>query len=226
MVRTSPTNVTPTSLLSVTALDALFARAEFVLSAAKTTQLPRDEQPEVAFVGRSNAGKSSALNALCNRRGLARVSKAPGRTQLINLFALPEAGRLVDLPGYGFAAVPEPMRRSWRSLVGGYVAERLNLRGLILLSDVRHPLQPLDSQMLDWAAAAGRPVHILLTKCDKLGRGATQTAVLQARRSLADRAEVSLQAFSAVDGTGVEAAREQVALWLGLELVPAQAPGE
>lgn len=186
----------------------------FLRSAAKLGQLPQDDVPEIAFAGRSNAGKSSALNTLCDFRALARVSKTPGRTQLLNLFALGEQARLVDLPGYGFARVPEAVRRDWGYLVGGYIAERENLRGLVVLMDVRHPLTPLDEQMLGWARAHGRPVHILLTKADKLGRGAGAASLAKVRRALSGQPAVTAQLFSALQKTGVNEARAAIADWI------------
>lgn len=191
--------------------------ARFLQSAARLTQLPADDASEVAFVGRSNAGKSSALNCLCEQRALARVSRTPGRTQLINLFGLAQPGRLVDLPGYGYAKAPPEARRNWEALVGRYVADRPNLAGLILLMDVRHPLQPLDWQMLDWARAYARPVHILLTKADKLGRGAGQRALKGLVAEL--QTEVSpatAQLFSAPGKQGVEGALGVIGGWLGI----------
>ncbi|MDE2150073.1 MAG: YihA family ribosome biogenesis GTP-binding protein [Gammaproteobacteria bacterium] len=191
------------------------AQARFLLSAARLAQLPDDPAAEVAFVGRSNAGKSSALNALCAQKSLARVSKTPGRTQLINLFALPGGERLVDLPGYGYAAVPEPLRRSWRALAGGYVERRATLRGLVLLMDVRHPLTPLDRQLLTLAGTAGRPVLALLTKADKLGRGA-RAATLRAVGAELDPAAATVGLFSVPEGLGQAAARNWIAARLGL----------
>lgn len=187
------------------------------MSAARLTQLPQDEVVEIAFAGRSNAGKSSALNQLCGIRALARVSKTPGRTQLINLFELQASARLVDLPGYGFAQVPEAIRRQWGALVGGYIETRPNLCGLVVMMDVRHPLTPLDQQMLDWAQSHGRPAHILLTKSDKLGRGAAGNALAAVRKTLAPRGDsVSVQLFSSLSGVGVDEARTAVADRLGL----------
>ncbi|TAM10625.1 MAG: YihA family ribosome biogenesis GTP-binding protein [Nevskiaceae bacterium] len=187
----------------------------FLRSAAKLAQLPPDAIPEVAFAGRSNAGKSSALNRLCDQRGLARVSNTPGRTQLINLFALTDETRLVDLPGYGFAKAPPDTRRTWEALVGQYVAQRRNLIGLVVLMDVRRPLQPLDVQMLEWAHAHVRPVHILLTKADKLSRSAALRALENTRNSLAARpGEASAQLFSSLSGQGLEQARDQIDAWL------------
>ncbi len=194
-----------------------FVAARFLISGAKLAQLPRDDVAEAAFVGRSNAGKSSALNALCQKRALARVSKTPGRTQLINLFDVGETARLVDLPGYGFAQVPVATRNAWGELVGGFIERRLNLRGLVIVMDVRHPLTELDQQMLKWCAARALPGHILLTKADKLGYGAGQATLSKVRKELDGlQAPFTVQLFSAHAGTGVEAARDVLSAWLGL----------
>jgi GTP-binding protein len=185
-----------------------FAQSRFVMSAASLTQLPEDEAPEVAFAGRSNAGKSSALNLLCGQRALARVSKTPGRTQLINLFEVAGLGRLADLPGYGFAAVPLQIKRDWGRLISGYVEKRPNLRGLMVIMDARHPLTDLDRQMLGWATARGLPTHILLSKADKLGFGAARNTLQATRRELADGGSVQL--FSAVSKQGLDEAIERL----------------
>jgi GTP-binding protein len=196
-----------------------FVRAQFLMSAAEGHQLPRDDAPEVAFAGRSNAGKSSALNALCGLRQLARVSKTPGRTQLINLFDLPgepfNSARLVDLPGYGYAKVPEPMRQHWRRLVGGYVGNRPNLRGVVVVMDIRHPLTDIDRQMLEWAQAHQRSVHILLTKADKLAFGVAKQTLLKVQAELKNQASVQL--FSASAKQGVDEAREAVTRLFGID---------
>lgn len=186
-----------------------FAHAQFRMSCAKLEQLPADGLPELAFVGRSNAGKSSALNTLCQQKSLARVSRTPGRTQLINLFELRGGqARLVDLPGYGFAAVPMAIKRDWGRLIGGYLEHRDCLRGLVVIMDSRHPLTALDEQMLDWAAAGGRPCHVLLTKCDKLSRGAASATLLQVRKALGSRGPgFSAQLFSSLTLIGVDEAR-------------------
>ena len=209
-----------------TALPNPLIQARFLLSAAQLRQLPADEAAEVAIVGRSNAGKSSALNALCGMKRLARVSKTPGRTQLLNLFDLPGGGRLVDLPGYGFADVPDAVRRRWGELVGGYVAKRANLRGLVVVMDIRHPLTELDQQMLGWSQAQQLPTHILLTKADKLGYGASKNTLLGVRQRLQQLGSLaSVQLFSAHANTGLDEARERVAGWLGMraaEAVPAE----
>lgn len=193
-----------------------FAHTQFLMSCAKLEQLPADALPELAFVGRSNAGKSSALNTLCQQKTLARVSRTPGRTQLINLFTLRGgAARLVDLPGYGYAAVPDAMRRDWGKLIGGYLQTRDSLRQLVVVMDSRHPLTELDEQMLDWASAAGRPCHVLLTKSDKLSRGVASATLLQVRRALAGRgATFTAQLFSSHSGIGAEEARQVLATTL------------
>lgn len=188
-----------------------FIKAEFLRSCARHEQLPAEPGREIAFAGRSNAGKSSALNRLCQRRKLARTSKTPGRTQLLNLFSVP-GGHLVDLPGYGYANVPEKVRREWGALVGGYIAERDNLVGIALIMDIRHPLTPHDEQMLLWAEAAGRRVHVLLTKADKLSYGKARNVQLGVQRELGDSA--TSQVFSAMSGLGVEDAQATLGAWL------------
>jgi GTP-binding protein len=195
---------------------SLLQRAEFETSAAATVGFPADDGIEVAFAGRSNAGKSSALNALTNRKSLARTSKTPGRTQLINFFMLDPQRRLVDLPGYGFAKVPDRVRESWRVLMESYLGERRALGGLVVVMDIRHPLTDFDQQMLTWAEAAQLPVLILLTKADKLSRGKASSEVLKVRKALGDAATV--QAFSATKRIGIAEAREWVERLLGGEV--------
>lgn len=180
-----------------------YRKAAFSTSAAKLAQCPDDEGWEVAFAGRSNAGKSSAINSLTNNKKLAKTSKTPGRTQLINFFELSDSQRLVDLPGYGFAKVPKAVKVEWVKQLENYLAKRQCLRGMILLMDVRHPLQPFDQQMLDWALAAYMPVHILLTKADKLKRGPASSTLLKVQSQLkAHQDLVSVQLFSALKHTG------------------------
>lgn len=186
-----------------------FVGAHFLLSCARLDQLPQDDTPEVAFVGRSNAGKSSALNRLCGHNALARVSKTPGRTQLINLFVVTD-GRLADLPGYGYAKVSHAQRQAWDRLIGGYMERRTNLRGLVLIMDVRHPLTPFDQQMLLWAVNRELECHVLLTKADKLGFGAAKSTLLGVRRAMPQSAGLTAQLFSAQDGMGQEAFRLRV----------------
>jgi len=196
----------------------LLRRAQFRTSVAKTAQLPPDRGTEVAFVGRSNSGKSSVLNTLTDHRGLARVSKTPGRTRLINYFDLDDDHALVDLPGYGYAAVDSGTRAGWEQLLGDYLRERRALRGVVLIMDCRHPLSLQDETLLDFCAAAGRPVHVLLNKADKLAHGAQIQTLQRVRRLLADRNhDFSVQLFSATRKSGVEEARAVVARWLELE---------
>lgn len=180
-----------------------YRSAQFLTSAAKLSQCPPDTGWEVAFAGRSNAGKSSAINSLTNNSKLAKTSKTPGRTQLINFFELSDQQRLVDLPGYGYAKVPLAVKREWTMQLEKYLQNRQCLRGLVLLMDIRHPLQPFDQQMLNWALQALMPVHILLTKADKLKRGAAGSALLQVRTALKTNADlVSAQLFSALKHEG------------------------
>lgn len=187
-------------------------QASFIKSAAGAEGFPADEGVEVAVVGRSNSGKSSAINRLVGHGRLARVSKTPGRTQLINFFDLGQGRRLVDLPGYGFARVPERVRAQWRALMDTYFGGRRSLAGLILTVDARRGLLAADRQMLDYAAGLGLPATILLTKADKLSRGAAANASLGVRRELGDGVAVTL--FSAVDGTGEADARARLLEWL------------
>jgi GTP-binding protein len=200
----------------------LFHHAKYVLTAANETQLPVGGQPEIAVAGRSNAGKSSAINALANHTRLAFVSKTPGRTQQINYFALRGGGLLADLPGYGYARVPIPVRQSWEGFLADYLSYRVPLVGLVLVMDVRHPLTDLDRQMLEWFAPTGRPVHVLLTKADKLSRAAGLQTLRQVREQLADPAlrgpaGATAQLFSALKKTGVEEVDAALAPWLQAE---------
>jgi len=197
-----------------------YRSASFVISAARLSQLPQDSGPEVAFAGRSNAGKSSAINRLCAQKSLARTSKTPGRTQLINLFQLDGHRHLVDLPGYGYARVAEEIKRRWQQTMEAYLSERQSLHGLILLMDVRHPLKNVDQQLLDWCWQVGMPVHVMLTKADKLKRGAAQNTLLQVQRELKACAPddlCSVQLFSALKGTGLAEAYTVLDRWLGLD---------
>lgn len=180
-----------------------YRRAQFLTSASKLSQCPPDEGWEVAFAGRSNAGKSSAINSLTGNRKLAKTSKTPGRTQLLNFFELSDCQRLVDLPGYGFAKVPQAVKREWTRQLENYLQRRQSLRGLVLLMDVRHPMQPFDQQMLTWALEASMPVHILLTKADKLKRGPAGNILLRMRSQLRPyRQLASVQLFSAMKHSG------------------------
>ncbi|MCZ6830429.1 MAG: ribosome biogenesis GTP-binding protein YihA/YsxC [Gammaproteobacteria bacterium] len=192
-----------------------YQQAQFLTSASKLHQCPADVGWEVAFAGRSNAGKSSAINCLTGNRKLARTSKTPGRTQLINFFSLSDSQRLVDLPGYGFAKVPIAVKREWTKQLEAYLQQRQCLRGLILLMDVRRPLQQFDQMLLGWAIESSMPAHILLTKADKLKKGPANSALLQVRTQLRDHTELfSVQLFSALKHTGLEPLRAVLDAWL------------
>jgi len=193
--------------------------AHFILSANAPGQFAPDEGREVAVAGRSNAGKSSAINVIVNRRQFARTSKTPGRTQLVNFFSLAEGQRLVDLPGYGFARVSVDMRRHWGELLEHYFEQRQSLCGLLLVADVRRGLTDFDRRMLGFAAQVDAPVHLLLTKADKLKRGQAANALLKVRRELGS--EASTQLFSALDRQGLEEARRALDAMLR-----GQSPGE
>ena len=197
-----------------------YRRAQFLTSASKLSQCPADEGWEVAFAGRSNSGKSSAINALTEQGKLARTSRTPGRTQLINFFALSDSQRLVDLPGYGFAKVPLAVKKKWNQQLERYLQYRESLRGLVMLMDIRHPLTDADKQMLGWAVAASMPVHLLLTKADTLKRGPAQNTLLSVRSELATHAElVSVQCFSSLKRQGIEELGKQINRWLTDESV-------
>jgi len=189
--------------------------ARFDMSVARSQELPSATMREVAFAGRSNAGKSSAINVLVDHNRLAFVSKTPGRTQLINFFRCGDAGYLVDLPGYGYAQVPETVRRQWRGLLENYLTRRASLVGLVLIMDARHPLTDLDRQMLAWFAPTGRPVHILLTKADKLTRSEGALTLSRARQALDEYGmPTSVQLFSSLKKTGIEEAEHVIGSWL------------
>jgi GTP-binding protein len=181
---------------------------KFLTSADAAGQFPADNGSEVSVAGRSNAGKSSAINAITRRNGLARTSKTPGATRLINFFELEPGRRLVDLPGYGFAAVSGEMRRHWGQLISAYFQRRQSLRGAVVVMDVRHPLTENDCDMLELAVSRKVPVHVLLTKADKLGRGAARQALAGVRREVGEG--VSVQLFSALGGDGVDEARRAI----------------
>ncbi|MCK6395865.1 ribosome biogenesis GTP-binding protein YihA/YsxC [Zoogloea sp.] len=194
---------------------SLFRNAQFEISVAKPNGLPPPAGPEVAFAGRSNAGKSSAINTLCDHVRLAFVSKTPGRTQLINFFRLRNGAVLVDLPGYGYAEVPEAIRLQWQRLLEDYLTRRPNLVGLVLIMDSRHPLKDRDRVMIGWFAPSGRPIHVLLTKSDKLTRSEQAATLAAVRKELAPLGEqVTVQLFSSLKKTGIEEAERVVGAWL------------
>jgi len=195
-----------------------FNTASYSISATTLEQCPPDTALEVAFVGRSNAGKSSAINALTGQHKLARTSKTPGRTQLLNFFTLGDNRYLVDLPGFGYAKVPPAMKRKWQQQLERYLRLRKSLKGLVLLMDIRHPFKDSDETMVAWCLDAKLPLHILLTKSDKLKHGAARGALLQARRQMANHADlVSIQLFSSVTGEGVDELRMKLSTWLSPE---------
>lgn len=186
----------------------------FITSAPDIQHLPADQGIEVAFAGRSNAGKSSALNTLTNQKSLARTSKTPGRTQLINLFEFSPDKRLVDLPGYGYAQVPEQVKRQWQRALTNYFQQRKSLQGLVLLMDIRHPLRELDQQMIGWAVDSNIPVLALLTKADKLTSGAGKTQINVVREAVtAFNGDVQVELFSATKKTGVDKLRLKLDDW-------------
>ncbi|AJQ92784.1 ribosome biogenesis GTP-binding protein YihA/YsxC [Gynuella sunshinyii] len=193
-----------------------FHSARFLKSAARLDQCPEDTGAEVAFAGRSNAGKSSALNTLTRQNKLARTSKTPGRTQLINFFVLNDpAFRIVDLPGYGFAKVSKETKKDWDYHLEQYLQERKSLQGLILLMDIRHPLTEFDQEMVEWAYESGLPCHILLTKADKLKFGAAKTQLLKVQKELTRHRElVTVQLFSSLKKQGIDELSELLSQWL------------
>jgi GTP-binding protein len=192
-----------------------FSDIRFLISASQLEGLPQDELPEVAFVGRSNVGKSSALNVLANRRRLAFVSKTPGRTQLINFFSLGDGARLVDLPGYGYAKVPHGVRDEWGKLVAGYLQTRRSLLGVVSLMDARRPLTPLDVQLLGWLVPLRRRLLVLLTKADKLTRSEQGRTLIAARRDLGRLGVLGeCVLFSSQTRQGVDETREHIDAWL------------
>lgn len=193
-----------------------YHQAKFALSANAHKQLPQDSIAEIAFAGRSNAGKSSALNCLTAQNNLARVSKTPGRTQLINYFSLAQAGHyLVDLPGYGYAKVPDAIRDHWEKLLGDYLLERQTLRGVILLMDSRHPMKDLDIRLLECCAERQLPAHILLTKADKLSNSQAAQQLRAVKSEIVNwNAPFSVQTFSSLKKQGLDQLISQLNQWL------------
>ncbi len=200
-------------------MNAYFQQAKFIQSATRAATLPPETAAEIAFAGRSNSGKSSTINRVCAQKSLARTSKTPGRTQLINFFALPDGCNLVDLPGYGYAKVPEPVKLQWQAFIEAYLSKRSTLKGLILVMDVRHPLTDFDQNLLYWAEQGQLPVHILLNKADKLKRGQAAKSLLEVRQALRESdisaIDLSVQLFSAQNGQGLEALWTHLESWLG-----------
>ncbi len=191
-----------------------YQKMQFMLSVANLDQLPTDTGSEVAIIGRSNAGKSSVLNILTQNKGLARVSKTPGRTQLINLFSIDEHRRIADLPGYGYAKVPDEMKRKWERLLDAYLRNRNCLQGLVLVMDIRHPLKEFDQNMLAWCSECDLPVHILLNKADKLTHSETTRTLQEVRKKITEYSNpMTVQTFSALKNKGLETLREKLDEW-------------
>ncbi len=196
---------------------SIYNKAAFLLSAAELEQLPADRGKEVAFIGRSNAGKSSAINTITGIKGLARTSKTPGRTQFINLFAIDERNRLVDLPGYGYAKAPASVSQSWIKKVNQYLKTRRCLRGLILIMDIRHPLKEQDQRVIEWSVKCKLPIHILLTKADKLKQNPALGTLQQVKKAISQYGDlVTVQLFSSHDKTGLEEAYQKLNSWFAI----------
>ncbi len=195
-------------------MGSIYRNARFLTSSTTRNTLPEETGLEVVFAGRSNSGKSSTLNCLCEQKGLARVSKTPGRTQLINFFDLPDGNRLVDLPGYGYAKVPEKIKKEWQQFIESYMTERTTLAGLVIIMDIRHPMRDYDHIMLNWAEARQLPTHIILNKSDKLKHGLVTRTVLETRKALKEYdLPTSVQAFSSLKKIGVSDLANQLNTW-------------
>ncbi|WP_428771936.1 ribosome biogenesis GTP-binding protein YihA/YsxC [Vibrio sp.] len=200
-----------------------YQNTHFITSAPDIRHLPEDEGIEIAFAGRSNAGKSSSLNRLTNQKNLAKTSKTPGRTQLINLFKVTDGCHIVDLPGYGFAQVPLEMKKKWQKSLGEYLQQRRCLKGLVVLMDIRHPMKDLDQQLIFWAVDCDIPVQVLLTKADKLKQGARKAQVLKIREAaMAFGGDVKVDAFSSLKGIGVDVLRNRLDAWFAPALLAQQ----
>lgn len=193
----------------------VYQEATYLISAAELSQLPPDKGCEVAFIGRSNAGKSSALNVITGIKGLARTSKTPGRTQMINFFSLDNdcKCRLVDLPGYGYAKVPLMVKERWELLIDEYLRKRKSLKGLVVIMDIRHPLKEMDRAVIDWAMKCKIPIHILLTKRDKLSASAAKKTLKEVQDGLKRYKQISMQLFSSMDRTGLDDVKAVLDAW-------------
>ena len=199
-------------------MNPLYHRAKFICSAPRPKDAPPDQGKEIAFAGRSNAGKSSAINTLVQQNALARVSKIPGRTQLLNFFELDEQRKLVDLPGYGYAKVPEAIKKDWHKMMESFLNERKALTGIVLVMDIRHPLTDFDWQLIDWCESAKLPLHILLTKADKLNYGAAKNTLLEVQKELSKaNIVITLQLFSALKKTGIEEIHQILDEWFEID---------
>jgi GTP-binding protein len=211
------TTTNPTPHKDFNPLPQAYQQTTFLTSAAKLDQTPPDTGYEIAFAGRSNAGKSSAINTLCNQKGLARTSRTPGRTQLINFFTVDPERRIVDLPGYGYAKVAEKVKQEWQTSLSHYLEQRKCLCGLVLMMDARHPLKNYDLQMLHWANQIPLPVHVLLTKVDKLNRAKSNATLEQVQQTLQNYSiQFSAQTFSSHKRWGIEEAQQKLNQWFKL----------
>jgi len=200
-------------------MNSYYQQAKFLQSATTTRSMPAEFGFEIAFAGRSNSGKSSTINRICSQKSLARTSKTPGRTQLLNFFGLPEGRALVDLPGYGYAKVPDKIKKEWSAFIENYLTTRMTLCGLVIIMDIRHPMRDHDEVMLDWAKQRNMPVHVILNKSDKLKRGAAQNMLLKVRRQLKPMSgNFSVQTFSSLKGDGVENAWKVLDNWFFPEM--------
>ncbi|MBT4838452.1 MAG: YihA family ribosome biogenesis GTP-binding protein [Methylococcales bacterium] len=199
-------------------INSFFQQANFIKSVPDLELSPEDRGVEIAFAGRSNAGKSSAINRIAQKKALARTSKTPGRTQHIVFFSMDEERRMVDLPGYGFAKVPQQMKIKWQQAINNYLANRQSLQGLVLMMDVRHPLRDYDMMLLDWCQQNELAIHVLLTKADKLKKGPAQSTLLQVRQEFSkNKFNATVQLFSSTKSTGVDEARRLIWNWLNPE---------
>jgi GTP-binding protein len=198
-------------------MQQVYQQATFIMSAPEISAAPKDSGIEVAFAGRSNAGKSSAINALTRQKSLARTSKTPGRTQLLNFFALTEHTRFVDLPGYGYAKVPPSVKKKWHKMIETYLQQRKSLQGIVLVMDIRHPLTEFDQQMISWCDQTEKPLHVLLTKADKLNYGAAKNILLAIQQEFKDaQLSVTIQLFSATKKTGIQELGEHLNGWFNI----------
>ncbi len=199
-------------------MNPVYHQARFIKSAPKLSDAPEDQGKEIAFAGRSNAGKSSAINTLTRQNSLARISKTPGRTQLLNFFEIDEQRKFVDLPGYGYAKVPLAVKKQWHKMMEIYLTKRKALSGIILVMDIRHPLTEFDMQMIEWCEHTHLPLHILLTKADKINYGAAKNTLFKVQKELADvNFSVSLQLFSSFKKTGIDEVHEVLDQWFETE---------
>jgi GTP-binding protein len=201
-------------------MNSVYHQTQFMLSASKLSEAPEDQGKEVAFAGRSNAGKSSAINTLTRQNSLARISKTPGRTQLLNFFEIDSERKIIDLPGYGYAKVPLAVKKQWHKMMESYLHQRESLCGIVLMMDIRHPLTEFDIQMISWCEHSQLPLHILLTKADKLNYGAAKNVLFKVQKELAEsHLDVSLQLFSSLKKTGIDDVHSVLDQWFGFSEV-------